>query len=179
MLSRLNYKTEKTGFTLVEMLVAIAVFFIIIGVASGIFISTIRAQRYNLAYQELLNQTSYVAEYMSRSLRMAKKDLTGNCIGAGLNYDKTANGIKFIDYENKCTEFFLGDHKLKKRVTGNDAGEWELTSPQIEVERFLINLVGEGADYFQPRVTFSLDIEGREQTRIKIQTSISQRNLDI
>jgi len=80
----LNIKMNK-GFTLVEMLITALVFSIIVGVATGLFISAIRLQRYNLTYQRLLDQTSYVMEYTARAIRMAKKDI-GGCVPDGTNY---------------------------------------------------------------------------------------------
>ena len=62
------------AFTLIEMLIAVVIFSIIIGAATGVFVSAIQLQKYNLAYQQLLDQTSYAMEYMSRAIRMAKRN---------------------------------------------------------------------------------------------------------
>lgn len=60
------------GFTLIELIVVMAVFLFVVGAAIAIFISIIANQKKVLAEQELLNQVSYVEEYMSKALRMAK-----------------------------------------------------------------------------------------------------------
>ena len=73
--AQIKYKKNGEGFTLIEILVVIVIFSIVLGAVIGIFISAIRIQRYYLASQKLLDQTSYVTEYMSRSIRMAKKRL--------------------------------------------------------------------------------------------------------
>ena len=62
------------GFTLVEMLVSFAIFSIVIGISTGVFASMIKSQKYSLDTNQLLNQTSYFVEYMSRAIRMAVKD---------------------------------------------------------------------------------------------------------
>lgn len=175
------------GFTLVEMLVAIFVFSIIIGVVIGIFVSSVRLQRRNLAHYELLNQTSYVMEYMSRVLRMAKKDSAGNCIELNKNYLVSGSSITFLNYEDKCQEFALNSEteQLKVRTSTDDTignlGEFiPLTSSALKIKNFNISLLGDDSgDKLQPRVTIFLEIEGRENTKLKIQTTVSQRNLDM
>lgn len=184
-----NLTMKNNGLTLIEMLVAVTVFATIIGAISGVFISGVRVQRRVLATQEILDQTSYLMEYMGRALRMAKKDLTGNCltaVGAGYNYEITADGIKFIDYHGVCTEFHLDAEQLKKTTDGTTL---ELTSDTLQVNSFKVNLSGEyqgdslSSDDLQPRATIFLEIENKRiaqsPPRIQIQTSISQRDLDV
>jgi len=188
MIKKLKTKNEKLktkSFTLIELLVTVAIFLIIISMASGSFVLAIRSQKRILTTQELLDQTSYVLEYMGRALRMARKELSApSCLSQnGLNYEAFVNGIRFIDYNDICTEFFLEGGQLKKRIGANS---WELTSPKLKVNQFLINLSGAAQppdDYLQPRVTIFLEALGRgregEQPKIQIQTTISQRSLDI
>ena len=163
------------GFTLIEMIVAVAVFSLVIGASTGLFISSLRAQRQNLATREVLDQTSYIMEYMSRALRMAKKDITGTCTGtAKSNYQFESQCIKFINYKDECQHFCLVGSRLK-----NKEGNY-LTSANLNIKSFNVNLVGQGQiDTLQPKITIFLDIEGKEQSNIKIQTTISQRNLDV
>ena len=110
------------GFTLIELIVVMAVFLFVIGAAISIFISVIQNQKKVLSEQQLLNQISYVEEYMSKGLRMATADTNGTaCFGdskyAGYIYLLTRfdpglaqfKGIKFINQSdsNACQEFFL------------------------------------------------------------------------
>ena len=122
-------KERQKGFTLVELVVVMAVFLFVIGAAVTIFISIVRHQKTVLSEEQLLNQISYVEEYMSKALRMARIDITGNClidqtsVGGGIahpgyiylltRYDDAGifKGIKFINASNNnaCQEFFLDD----------------------------------------------------------------------
>ena len=206
MFGYLNIKIREKGVTLIELLAAVTIFVIVIVAVSGILVSGIRSQRRVLATQELLDQASYVMEYMGRTLRMAKKEL--NCTnpgdpstcaptnspfclttnGYGYNYELIPNGIRFIDYANNCTEFFLDvtTGQLKKSLIQVPL-TMDLTSPKpkMEVTSFKINLSGEAqppTDYLQPQITLFLEILGKEsmgQPKIQIQTSISQRTLDV
>ena len=176
-------KNQKKGFTLIEMLVTVALFVAVITTASGIFVSSIKAQRRSLASQQLLDQTSYALEYISRALRMAKKELAApSCLsGNGLNYQEThaGKGIKFINYNDECQEFFWDTNtdRLKEK---KGTEEFFLTSEDLEVDYFNIELTGASQnDDFQPKITISLKITGQEQSQIKIQSTVSQRNLDV
>lgn len=190
----------KKGFTLVEILVAVTIFVIAITVVSSLFIQAIRGQRRNLAYQELLDQTSYVMEYMSRSIRMAKR-ADGVCTGdPDKNYATTTwalawgeiKCLHFKNYKEECQYFCLNSTSTKRLITTTTASllvgmpaesDFDyLTSPDLTVSSFDIS--GRGwekystGDRLQPLVVISSLIEGREQASIQIQTSISQRNLD-
>lgn len=185
-------KFTKKGFTLIEIVVAMGIFTLLIGSLSSIFVQALQGQKKTLATQEVLEQTSYVLDYMSRAIRMAKKDITGGCTGiAKLNYSKTASrvlsgqafegpGIKFLNYDGVCQEFFQdsGDFKLKESKAS--ASPVDLTSGNLKINSFNINLYGEyQTDAIQPKVTLFLDIAGKNQSKIKVQTTVSQRNLDI
>ena len=177
------------GVTLIEMLVAVTIFAIVVGAISSIFISAIRTQRRVLATQELLDQTSYVLEYMGRALRMAKKDSNGSCITVGTNYltnPPVNDAIQFIATTNtgdECTAFHLVGNKIVKTIMSTGES-FDLTSANLQVNSLKFNLSGESeSDTLQPRVTIFLEIEGREaagsRPKIQTQTSISQRPLDV
>jgi prepilin-type N-terminal cleavage/methylation domain-containing protein len=169
-----KFKKNK-GFTLIEMAVAVAVFSFITASASGLFISGLKAQRASLASQELWDQISYLTEYMSRAIRMAKKDISGACTGtAKLNYAYSGGCLKFVNYKNQCQQFCLDGTRIK-----NEKGEY-LTSDRLQVNNFSVTLTGQTQnDDIQPKVSIILDVGGREGSKIKIQTSVSQRNLDV
>ena len=113
------------GFTLIEVIIVMAVFFFVIGAAISIFISIVQHQKKVLAEQQMLNQISYVEEYMSKALRMAKVATASDnpCLPDGYIYQLTLpddsparayNGIRFlnqsdVDQNGKpiCQEFFL------------------------------------------------------------------------
>ena len=182
MLKYLNVKMNK-GFTLVEMLVAATVFFLVISISTGLFVSAIRIYRYNLLYQSLLNQASYIMEYMSRSLRMARKSDGTTCNGMeGKNYDYGLNWIMFPNSNNnECWEFSLSPLG-KLQVIKNYGDPIYLTSDNLKINQFNVKVSGDTSGR-QPKVTFVLDIEMKKgdlpwAPRVKLQTTVSQRNLN-
>jgi len=180
----------KKGFTLIEMLVAITIFSIVVSAISGIFISSVQNQKKVLANREVLDQLSYALEYMGRALRMAKKDLTGECVGvSGNNYGVPATStISFLNHEGHCQQFSLLEGKIVEqrssdRTASNFSDPIDLTSSniQINVLEFLVQGKEQPpTDYRQPLVTIFVNAESSVFTsEIRIQTSISQRNIDI
>lgn len=171
------------GFTLVEMLVSMAVFLIIGGAIINLLFSAIAAQRNTLAKQEVVDQISFTAEYMSRAIRQAQKDLVGACLTSGtkLNYEVLPGGeLRFLDRDNTCREFSLATNAIQeRRSTNHEATNLEpgiaLTSSNIEVGAMRFFIQGEEQiDTLQPRVTFFVDAED-----LQLQTTISQRRFDV
>ncbi|MFA5877815.1 MAG: prepilin-type N-terminal cleavage/methylation domain-containing protein [Candidatus Staskawiczbacteria bacterium] len=176
---------ESKGFTLIELIAVTAIFSIVLMTATDIFVSIIKQQRRTLKQQELLNQASYVFEYMGRALRMAKVDDGGNCITAGDNYEIThdGKGVKFINHSDNdsCQEFFKDiDGKLKEIKNGGSA--IPLMSNAIGITYFEFKAFGASSlDFLQPRVVISAElytIGTEDSIKKKIQTTVSQRNLD-
>ncbi|MBI1866556.1 MAG: hypothetical protein HYS02_02190 [Candidatus Staskawiczbacteria bacterium] len=139
-------------------MVVTAVISLVAGAAVVIFISVVSHQRTILSEQELFNQMSYVLEHMSKSLRVAKKDLTGGCLETiGYNYLLTRSdpatglykGIKFINQsdDDACQEFYLDNEdpnnlvlkELKNSI--NDSQAVAITSDKFKINsiRFGIN----------------------------------------
>ena len=190
---------KQRGLTLIELLVSMSIFVIISGIISGLLISGINGQRHALASQRLLDQTSFAMEYMSRSLRMAKKAEDATCLAQeGSNYEIThgVNGIKFINSleNNDCQEFFWDDtdpdpdkRQLKQTIKMGtpDEAVLDLTSPsKLVVESFSIEFTGGPEIDLQPKISIAMRIRDNnlkieDQPSIKIQTTLSQRNLDV
>lgn len=177
--------TEK-GFSLVEMLVSTFVFSIMIGTIAGLFISGVQGQRSILAQQKVIDEASYIMEYMSRALRMGEKNGNSFCGGSGDNYSPSGDSMTFRNVleedssgDPECQTFSLSGGKLMRQVDGIDVA---LTSDKIEVVdlNFVVSgdILGE-----QPMVTISMQVKGvgarpEQQKIINLQTTVSQRNLN-
>lgn len=184
----MNNKVKK-GFTLIEMLIVALIFSILMGAIIGVFVSVIRVQRYTLSAQLLLDQTSYSMEYMSRSLRMAKKKGDFSCehgcdhLNSEDSYSFSSDELCFINSDEECYAFFLYDNKFY----GYNMKDYDVSLPifseDFTINAFNVNLIGESdGDSIQPRATLFLDMEaeaGKSDPKIKLQTTVSQRNLDL
>lgn len=220
-MNKIMKKMKNKGFTIIELVVVIAVFLFIIGAALSIFIYIFKHQRRVLKEQQLVNQISYVQEYMSKALRAAKVATSDACTGTGYiylltNYDSGTGvykGIKFLRQDDSgadlCQEFFVenesaGDFNtplVLKEIKGNRPAI-AITSKDLNLDpenpaRFAINgtdgsLVSLGCsqenplecgatseDPMQPRITIMLGIKDIDGVAKTIQTTVSQRNLNL
>ena len=187
------FKIKKGGFTLIEILVTVAIFTSIFSIISGLFLSALKTQKRALASQDLIKEASYIMEYMSRQLRMAQKS-ESDCVTGDRNYEilvdaeSNPNGVKFKNYNNQCWTFFLGEDAESGRLKVNKGVPTEddfLTSQNLEIIDFKIHLSGDEAnDDKQPKLTLLFKIKGRGERienmpEIIVQTTVSERNLDI
>lgn len=179
------------AFTLIEILISITIFSIVIIAFLSLFTSAFHYQRESLNSAYLLNSASYLTEYISRDLRMAKKDITGNCIAEKHNFETIANGIRFLNYNGRCQEFILETKQLKVGKSKSADGTppvpeskdfMPLTPSNLEVENLSFEIKGASQDdVLQPQVTFALKLKtiGASPQNLNLQTTISQRDLDV
>ncbi len=184
----LKMKRKEKAFTLIEILAAFVIFSLIVIAISTIFIMSMRAQKSSLGKEKLNDQLNYAVEYMSRSIRMAKKS-TGSCsIVSGTNYYPTSgysNQLTFIKIEEgspdpKCIRYYLSDNKIVNEIDGLD---FDLTSDNIKITNLQFYITGGlDSDSQQPKVTILIEAESISQDpkeTIRVQTTISQRDLDV
>ncbi len=182
------------GFTLVELLVGMAIFSLIGGAAFSLLVSGIAAQRNALGKQAIVDQISFVSEYMSRALRQARKELNSpaSCLttaGRGWNYEVGGGGsrIRFLDRNNRCREFFLDTEQIKERISSDhtqaNLGTAQALTPNdltIQILTFIAQgAYQEEAPPRQSRVTFSLQVKAKGAAEMFFQTTVSQRRLDV
>ena len=180
----------KKAFTLIEILTGVAIFLLVISSATGVFISAFRAQKRILSNIEIIDAVSFVLDYMSRAIIMAKKDDveikgdTTSCLPELEKNYRTENSnqkITFRTYKlNVCQSFFL--EPSTGRIKEEKGGVQNYLTPQnlqITNLKFIVN-GDEPGDNLQPRVTIFLEIQKRNQpeTKVSLQTTVSQRDLD-
>lgn len=171
-------KSQK-GFTLIELVVALALFVLVLNTVSGIFVLVVRHQKSILGQQQTLNETSFALERISSQLRNAKVSQAATCLSSSqdvyvLTHFNAAislyEGIKFVDAEGACHEFFLDNGVFKERI-GNGQAQ-PLLSGNATDAAFIINgdpriPVVRHSDIAWPRITIALQ---------NFQTTISWRN---
>ena len=189
-----NQKTK--GFTLVETLVSLLIFGFVSIILVNVFVSVLNSQKRILQNQELMNSSSHALDYMSKLVRMANKDETGNCTGtAGKNYSLSAapDSITFLAYDiksssYKCTQFLLDSTTIKERKSTDDdianlGTAQAITSSSVQVDGLTFGLTGDGTDNLQPKVTIMIKMKSTSLSvnapSLIVQTSVSQRKLDI
>jgi len=180
-------KAEKStkGFTLIEMLVATALFAIIMVMAVGSLLSIIDANHQAQAKKTVVNNLHFALENMTRTIR------TGNFYHCDIEVgDVTeprdcastpATSFAFLDSNGKRVEYRQNGAVIERLVSG-DADFIGITAPEVTVNQLRFFVSGaEGAG--QPRVLIVLDgmMQGRARvpSAFNIETLVSQRLLDI
>ncbi len=166
-----NFKKEK-GFTLVELLVSIAIFSIVMVVILGAVITIMDANRKARSLSLIMNNLDLAIESMTRSIK------TGDYMSGGdpRNDDK----IEVKDQYGKEVIYTLTGTSITKEIDSN--GPVPITSPEIEISDFKIDAVqtGQGRQpRFIIRIKGSAKVGPRVTSEFSIQTTVSQRNLNI
>ena len=164
-------RQRQNGFTLVEILVAVAIFLIVLVVIVAIFGSLHQAQLRSEAERILQENLRFTVDIMAKEIRNGQIDFGPN----GYNGDTTLpkNELFLSDYS-----FYLNNGTVYFEPVGGEAEA--LTGERVEITdlRFYIHpsdlaLVGQN----QERVT--LFIAGRdeqeEEIEMSIQTTIASR----
>ena len=177
---------KEKGFTLIEVMVASFVFLIVIGAVIGLLTSVVQNQVSSLRDQKAVSETSYAMEYMSRSLRMAKKDEAGSCTGSLGQVYQISSGAKeitFLNHYGKCQMFGAellaggGLRIYERRSTDEGFGGFlnpvYITSASVYTEEIIFkqSISASGP----PRITINIKAGPNPETLMNLQTTISQR----
>jgi prepilin-type N-terminal cleavage/methylation domain-containing protein len=180
---------NKKAFTLIEMLIVVMILSLIIVVATGFLVSSIKVQRQELNSQRITDQVSYFLDYVTRSLRMAVKATDDTCIASGKNYEIPIGGpgggnsqIKFLAYNDQtqaleCRFFYLEAGRFMFKINDEDAVP--LSSADYNISSLSFYILGGNDSSRQPRVVFYAKMESKDlQSMLRLQTTVSQRNLN-
>ncbi len=189
---------NQKGFSLLEIMVAIAIFVIAILAAMNIFKNAIDTQRNAVAAQNTQESMRYVFEVISKELRLAKESNTecdsivtflgfsGGPASSKLYHSAlTADGNNVLYFKNKddeCVAYYIesdtnGISRLKvfrdDISDGLDNTSFYITPDEINVNSFDFNIIDNpiGAiNTLQPRVTIRIGVEANSSQDIYRQT---------
>jgi prepilin-type N-terminal cleavage/methylation domain-containing protein len=184
---------EEKGFSLVEMIVAVALFAIIMLVAVGALLALVDANRKARTLESVMNNLNISLDSMVRAMRMGS---TYNCnatlipSAAGGDCETGENLFSFAPYgsdvsqQNERYVYSFQDGRLYRSQTGG-SNAMAITAPEIEIEDLKFYTIGtEPGDIVQPKVV--VVIKGtagsdklKTRTTFYIQATAVQRSLDI
>jgi prepilin-type N-terminal cleavage/methylation domain-containing protein len=191
---------KNRGFTLVEMMVAIAVFSIVMTVALGALINVIDANKKAQMIKTAVNNVNFALESISKDMRMGTDyncaadiniEPDGDC-GAGgeiIKYKSIKeDDNKYVYYRHATTTTSDGRQigQIQRCVTSSSCGDNDylsLTSNEVNITNMKFYVIGAepvGGTRQQPRVIITLTgVAGtveKIKTTFDLQTSVSQRN---
>lgn len=184
------------GFTLIEAVVALAIFIAISSTLAQIVIVSIQNQIKVTTVQAMFNQAIFSLDKMEKELRMAKKDATGLCVAKDTNYSVSGSSIIFLynDQEAqtyKCKKFALSGigGRIKEYISTDNmaihlpADGIDVTASSISIDALSFTVHNDTVgDSLQPKVVIAMTVSPKNvtnQSPIKLQTTISERRLDL
>ncbi|MCL5017326.1 MAG: type II secretion system GspH family protein [Patescibacteria group bacterium] len=191
---------QESGFTMIELLVAISVFTIIIAITSGIFITSLRSDRTSIALISANSDAELTLEQMARMIRKGigtTFETETVCTAGPANCPSDGNPIEY-----KCLKFLYGnDHITYRWNAAAKSLEWNIgansyadcsadassgyfsgiVSENLRVD-FANFRVDNTVSQYYPRITLLLRV-GANNTQISsqtpftnLETTISPRN---
>lgn len=161
---------NKKGFTIIELMVATSLFLVLVAVATGTFIQTLKTQRTITELAAANDNATQAVEQMSREIR------------TGFNFVESTNTIlKFTNYRSEQVSYKLVGNSISRCVGGcqADTDFLPITAPEVKVERLNFTTSGINlTDNFPPRITITLSIMGPKNIKVNLQTTVSSRVIE-
>ncbi|MBI4079923.1 type II secretion system protein [Candidatus Kaiserbacteria bacterium] len=193
-------KTEKEerGFTLIEMIVAVALFSVVMLVSTATLLSLVGANRKAHALQSVMNNFSIALDGMVRSVRMGSDYHCGaGDIATPQSCETGDTKLAFKPYcESECDAqnrwvyvydtngSFCGQGRLCKSENSG-ANYYAVTADDVSIDEFTFYVIGTTrSDTIQPKVVVSVSgtagsDDVKTKTTFSIQATAVQRILDI
>ena len=175
-------ENKSSGFTLIEMVMSVAVFTVVALIAAGALLAVADANRKAQAFKSVVNNLHFALESVTRNFRTGSAysvlgfpSATQEC---GSEY---RSGISFTSQDGTAVSYFLNGAQIVRRVGGGNAVG--VTAPEVQVSRFCFLLQGEEAgDGIQPHALLRVGgvMRGGQklESRFDVQTFMTQRLLD-
>ena len=155
---------------MIELLVAVALFAIVVSIASGTFVQALRTQRQMVALMAANDNASLALEQMVREIR------------TGREFSTTGTRLTFTNYLEQTVTYELESAEIGTIIRASNAINQPLTSKNVDVKYLNFDLVGEDLNDGQStRVRINLGVNARglpEGFATSLQTSVSSRILD-
>ena len=174
------------GFTLIEMLVAVALFSIISTLAFTALYYIMDASTKTKTIKLVVNNLNMTLESMSRELRVGY-DYTCNRgtmpISGGSDCSSGASILAFKtkDGNNAYFRYNSISKTIERKVSGKDTNAVSLIGDDVQIDKFKFYVTGTtSGDNVQPKVLMVLEGSTKRHdvdTIFNIQTTVSQRKL--
>lgn len=192
-----KYKTRSRarGFSLIELIVAVALFAVVMVVAIGALLALVTANRKARALESVMNNLNITLDGMVRSMRMGTyyhcdstlipdtSSADGDCAEGGTTFSFAPFGSDEGAQNQRVAYSFQNGQLWRSETGGPDA--IAVTAPEVDIQEMTFYVVGtERRDTTQPKVVIVVKgTAGAEKvnttTTFYIQATAVQRALDI
>ena len=174
----------KSGFTLIEMMVALAVFMVVMTITLAAFLNIVDIQKKTEAFRKVNDNLNFSMEMMMREIR------------EGWGYGQSGKSFAFTSraetsekgMETSVT-YLLKDGHIERCLICNGDGQ-QITSNDVNITDLNFTVSGAlpgpnngGKDTEQPRVTILISgesggVKKKIKTKLDLQATVSQRRID-
>lgn len=196
----ISIRADNSGFSLIEIVVVLAIFSTVLVAATSMFQSVIVSSRNNTASLGVVESLRYSLEIMAKEMRNSSyaigegtQDCTKetpddnkyvyNLISAGSPRIDNGPGqsLKFKNKYGQCVHYYLENNTVKaEKGDGKATTTSQFLPDNVLVENLQFYMVGTST---APSVTMVMDVKTKEKRagdqKIKIQTTITTRNYEI
>lgn len=171
-------KNKNAGFTLIELIVVIALAAGVFGLAASVFVQTLKIQRRALFIQKVQENISFALESMAKEIRVSSI-ATANTVNCPAS---PSNILSIVHPINGNIDYFLSGTDLHRRLSGSGI-DTVLNSVGTQINRLGFCISGNSTnDQQQPRITILLTVSNGNANpdyniSIDMQTTVSQRLL--
>lgn len=172
----------RNGFTIIELLVAMGIFVLLLGVVVGIFLNALRTQRSLVALMAANDNASLALEQMMREIRTG----SGFCIASGNGCSASpvllkGSAIRFTNASD-ATVIYQHDSANKTILRSGDGGVSFLAITGNNVEIRNLNFILQTPDpVWPPRITLAIRVGLTDPNLASIandiQTTVSAREI--
>lgn len=173
-------KNQKSGFTLLEIIVAVGIFTVIMTIAMSGLLNLNAVNKDSINFSNLSDNIRFALEIMAKE---ARTGTIYNCGGTDLTRQNCSLGSSVLTFQNalgQIVTYRLNNNRIEKSSGGNFLA---LTSSDVKVEdlKFVVSGALSG-DNLQPKILIRIKASvlfKNKKTEINLQTLVSSRNIDI
>ncbi len=159
---------KEGGLTLIELIVAVGIFGLVIGMTFNIFTLSITSQRRIIALRNVEDSIRFTIEAIAREIR------------TGTNFSGGGNLISFTNAKGEAIIYRLNSNIIEKSFDGGE-NYLAVTGAETTVNYLNFYLMGQAiSDGLEPRITVTIGATsnvGNQTANLKVQTTISERLL--
>jgi len=175
------------GVSLIELMLAMAIFSVLILSATGIFKMVVEGQRNAVSAQNVQENIRYAMEKISKEIRMAQASDAAcepTAVYKVFNTTAGSSSLHFKNQDGQCLTYYLEDNRLKLIVANGleVIADGFVTPGALEVSNLKFYLDDDLIGAFhskQPYVTMVMDVKAIglaiNEQKMKIQITVSSR----
>jgi prepilin-type N-terminal cleavage/methylation domain-containing protein len=189
-LAKKNTARSRTGrgFTLAEIIVAVAVFTVVVTISTGSILSIFDANRKAQNLRSVMDNLNLTLENMTRTIRFGGTyhcDVTQGNLSVTRDCSGGASSMSVFSSAGTTVLYRLSNSRIERSVDGG--ASWsQVTSADVTVTKLSFYVLGSpnysSGDRLQPRVVLVVGgyagSKATSRTTFTLQTTVSQRNID-